>query len=233
MQEANTVPAVHRITCLLGDFIMAKTAKPAAVVATRIAAVGTLINEAGQAANTMLAKCKEAAQAAAAQLDAKKPLGLRIASVVALYADDFKAAGHNVKSLFTDALTLHAAAAAPVMVSVIGKDGKKADEPTTAEKAVALSKHNMRDAAKQVREQNGLGRKAGAGRKAATPKTPAAPAAPDMQSDVDAFSAWLDNLPEYLQDAVYHPRIVARLIENGYTLQKAAKGTKITGKASA
>jgi hypothetical protein len=54
-----------------------------------------------------------------------------------------------------------------------------------------------------------------------------------MKTETDAFSAWLDNLPEYLGDAVYHPRIVARLIESGYTLQKAAKGTKITGKASA
>lgn len=205
------------------------------IAATRDAVVGTLINEAGQAAASMLQKCKDAASKAAAQLDAKKPLGERIAAVVALYADDFKAAGHNVKSLFTDALTLHAASAAPVMVQVIGKDGKKADEATTAAKAVDLSKHNMRDAAKQVREQNGLGRKAGAGRKAATPKTPTAtmPAAPDMKTEADAFSAWLDNLPEYLQDAVYHPRIVARLIESGYTLQKAAKGTKITGKASA
>jgi hypothetical protein len=180
----------------------------------------------------MLAKCKEAAKAASAQLDAKKPLGERIAAVVALYADDFKAAGHNVKSLFTDALTLHAAEAAPVVVSVIGKDGKKADEATTAAKAVDLSKHNMRDAAKQVREQNGLGRKAGAGRKPAKPAA-SLPAAPDMKTEADAFSAWLDNLPEYLQDAVYHPRIVARLIESGYRLEKAVKGTKIAGKASA
>ena len=212
---------------------MAKAKAPAAtIVATRIAAVGTLINEAGQAASTMLAKCKEAAKAASAQLDSKKPLGERIAAVVALYADDFKAAGHNVKSLFTDALTLHAAEAAPVVVSVIGKDGKKADESTTAAKAVDLSKHNMRDAAKQVREQNGLGRKAGAGRKPAKPAA-SLPAAPDMKTEADAFSAWLDNLPEYLLDAVYHPRIVARLIESGYRLEKAVKGTKIAGKASA
>ena len=210
---------------------MAKTIKAPAVVATRIASVGTLINEAGQAANTMLAKCKEAAEAAAKQLDPKKPLAGRIASVVALYADDFKAAGHNVKSLFTDALTLHAAEAAPVMVSVIGKDGKKVDEPTTAGKAVSLSKHNMRDAAKQVREQNNMGRKSGAGRKPAT-KTPAAPAAPDMKADVDAFTAWLDNLPEYLGDAVYRPKIEARLIENGLILTKAAKGKIIKGAAS-
>lgn len=210
----------------------AKAKAPATIAATRSAQVGTLINEAGQAAASMLQKCKDAAKLAAAQLDAKKPLAARIAEVVALYADDFKAAGHNVKSLFTDALTLHAAEAAPVMVSVIGKDGKKQDEATTAAKAVELSKHNMRDAAKQVREQNGMARKAGAGRKAATPK-PAAANAAEVKTEADAFAAWLDNLDEYLKDAVYHPRIVARLIESGYVLNKAAKGAKVTGKASA
>ena len=211
----------------------AKAKKPAATIAaTRDAAVGTLINEAGQAAASMLQKCKDAASKAAAQLDPKKPLAARIADVVALYADDFKAAGHNVKSLFTDALTLHAASAAPVMVQVIGKDGKKADEATTAAHAVEMSKHNMRDAAKQVREQNGMSRKAGAGRKAAA-KPAAAPAASESKTETEAFNAWLDNLPEYLGDAVYHPRIVARLIEHGYTLGKATKGTKIAGKAAA
>ena len=210
---------------------MAKATKT--IAATRIAAVGTLINEAAQAGNTMLAKCKEAAAQAAKQLDHKKPIAARIADVVALYADDFKAAGHNIKSLFTDALTLHAAAAAPVMVQVIGKDGKKQDEATTAAAALESSKHNMRDAAKQVREQNGMARKAGAGRKAAAKPAATLPAAPDMKTEADAFSAWLDNLPEYLNDAVYHPKIVARLIENGYTLSKAAKGTRIHGKAAA
>ena len=210
---------------------MAKTKAATTIAATRIAAVGTLINEAGQAGNTMLAKCKEAAAQAAKQLDPKKPMAARIADVVALYADDFKAAGHNIKSLFTDALTLHAAEAAPVMLQVIGKDGKKVDEPSTAAKALDSSKHNMRDAAKQVREQNNMGRKAGAGRKPAA-KTPAAPAAPDMKTDVDAFTAWLDNLPEYLSDAVYRPKIEARLIENGLILTKAAKGKIIKGAAS-
>ena len=210
---------------------MAKATKT--IAATRIAAVGTLINEAAQAGNTMLAKCKEAAAEAAKQLDPKKPIGERIEDVVALYADDFKAAGHNIKALFKDALTLHAAQSAPIMMQVIGKDGKKQDEPTTAAAALESSKHNMRDAAKQVREQNGLGRKAGAGRKAAAKPAATLPAAPDMKTEADAFTAWLDNLPEYLSDAVYHPKIVARLIENGYTLTKAAKGTRIKGKAAA
>ena len=45
---------------------MSKATKAATVtVATRDAAIGTLINEAGQAAQSMLTKCKEAAAKAA------------------------------------------------------------------------------------------------------------------------------------------------------------------------
>lgn len=216
---------------------MSKVTAPfAATVApvTRDTTVGTLINEAGQAAASMLQKCKEAAAAAAPQLDAKLKMSERIESVMALYVVDFTAAGHNVKALFKDALTLHAAGQTPVLVSVIGKDGKKQDETCTALEAVEASKHNMRDAAKQVRELNGMSRASGGGRKPAV--TAGLPAAPDMTvklSDIDAFTAWLDNLPEYLSDTVYHGKIVARLIENGYSITKAAKGRIIKGAASA
>jgi hypothetical protein len=214
---------------------MSKAIKAAtATVATRDAAIGTLINEAGQAAQSMLAKCKEAAAAAAAQLDPAKPIGERIGAVVALYAADFTAAGHNVKSLFVDALTLHAAAQCPVMVNTIGKDGKKVDTPTTAAEAVNMPKHAMKDAAKQVRETHGIGRKTGGGRKS-TPKaaTPAAAAAPDMvKTETDKFSAWLDDFEIYFKDAVFHPRIVAHLITLGYSVNKAAKGKTVKGAAS-
>ena len=213
---------------------MAQATAPAAVAApapARIAAVGTLINQAGQAAGTMLAKCKEAAQAAAAQLNPAQPMGERIATVVALYAADFSSAGHNVKSLFVDALTLHAAAQCPVSVTAIGADGKKVEQHVTAADAVNMSKHAMKDAVKQVREAHGIGRKSGGGRKAAAPAAPAPGA--QVMTEVDAFSAWLDNLEPYLTDAVYHPRIVARLIEQGYRLEKAVKGKVIKGAASA
>ena len=216
---------VHLFT---GDFKMTKSTT---IIGSRDAAVGTLINKAGKAAGTMLQCCKDAAAKAAAQLNPETPIAGRIAAVVSLYADDFKAAGHNVKSLFVDALTLHAAAQTPVTVDVVSKDGKKEEKHIKAADAVKMPKHAMRDAAKQVREANGMGRKtAPKATKAATPK--AAPA-PDMKTDVDAFTAWLDNLPEYLADTVYHPKIVARLIENGYTLSKAVKGTRIHGKAAA
>jgi hypothetical protein len=209
---------------------MAQATTPATIA--RDAAIGTLINQAGQAAASMLALCKDAASKAAAQLDPAKPMGERISAVVALYADDFKAAGHNVKALFSDALTLHAAAQTPVSVKAIGTDGKQTDQHVKAADAVNMPKHAMRDAAKQVREAHNIGRKAGGGRKAAAPAAAPAQAAVTA-TEVDAFNAWLDNTETYMNDAVYHPRIVARLIELGYRLEKAAKGRIVKGAASA
>lgn len=197
--------------------------------------VAAMIHAADLAAKNMLQQVKEAAACAAKQLDAAKALPDRIAAVVSLYAVDFAQVDHNIKALFVDALTLHAAAMAPV--TVLTKEGEK---HITAGEAVALPKHAMRDAAKQVREQNNMGRKSGGGRKAAAAKVEevqkAVGPAPDMtvsKSEIDKFGEWLDSLGEYLNDAVYHPRIVAALIAAGYRLDKAAKGQAVQGKASA
>jgi hypothetical protein len=202
------------------------------IEASRDQKVASLIAGAGKAAATMLQKCKEAAQVASAQLDPAKPMAARIDDVVALYADDFKAAGHNVRALFKDALTLHAASTAPVVVRAKGKDDKMEDVPMTAVDALKTSKHSMRDAASQVREANGMGRtrtkKDAVKKPDTTPNTPAV-----TRTDVDQFSAWLDAMPEYLGDAVYNPRIVAALIAEGWTLSRAARGKVVTGKASA
>lgn len=208
-------------------------ATPAAIVAHRDAAAGALILKAGEAAATMLQSCKEAAALAAKQLNPATPVGQRIADVVALYSADFTAAGHNVRALFVDALTLHAAAQTPVTVSAI-VDGKKADVHVTAADAVNMPKHAMRDAAKQVREAIGTARKPAA--KKAAPKMPAAPAAPDMTitaGEIDGFTAWLANFDAYFTDAVFHQKILARIVEAGFVVSKAATGRKITGKASA
>lgn len=208
---------------------MTATTTPAAVIGHRDPAAGALILKAGKAAASMLQCCKEAAAVAAAQLNPAQPMGERIDAVCALYADDFKAAGHNVRALFKDALTLHAAGQTPVTVDIVGKDGKKAETHVTAAQAVTMPKHAMRDAAKQVREAHGLARKAGAGRKpAAKPANTAVTA-----EGIEAFAAWLDNLEEYFTDAVYRPRIEARMIEMGFVLTKATQGRKVTGKASA
>ena len=202
------------------------------IEASRDQKVATLIAGAGKAAATMLQKCKEAAQVASAQLDPAKPMAARIDDVVALYTDDFKAAGHNVRALFKDALTLHAASSAPVVVRAKGKDDKMEDVPMTAIDALKTSKHSMRDAASQVREANGMGRTRT--KNTATKKPDTTPNAPVVtRSDVDQFSAWLDAMPAYLSDAVYNPRIVAALIAEGWTISRAARGKIVTGKASA
>ena len=202
------------------------------IEASRDQKVATLIAGAGKAAATMLQKCKEAAQVASAQLDPAKPMAARIDDVVALYADDFKAAGHNVRALFKDALTLHAASSAPVVVRAKGKDDKMEDVPMTAIDALKTSKHSMRDAASQVREANGMGRTRT--KNTATKKPDTTPNAPVVtRSEVDQFSEWLDSMPAYLNDAVYNPRIVAALIAEGWTISRAARGKVVTGKASA
>jgi hypothetical protein len=194
----------------------------------RNAAVGTLLAEAATAQGTMLAKTREAAQMAAKDLDSTKPIKERLAAVVSAFAADFKNAGHNIKSIFVDALTLLACAETDVAVKVAAKGGT-AETYVKASEAVDMSKHNLKDAAKQVREAHGMARKAGGGAKA---KTPTAPSAPDMLH-VDAFSNWLDMLPEYLNDSVYHGKLVAALIGQGYSLNKAAKGKTVKGAASA
>jgi hypothetical protein len=215
---------------------MSKATTPAAIVAHRDAAAGALILKAGEAAATMLQSCKEAAALAAKQLNPATPVGQRIADVVALYSADFTAAGHNVRALFVDALTLHAAGQTPVTVSAI-VDGKKADVHVTAAEAAAMPKHAMRDAAKQVREAIGTARKTSTKTKTKTaPKMPAAAPAPDMTvtaGEIDGFSAWLENFEAYFTDAVFHQKIVARAIDCGYVITKAAAGRKVTGKASA
>ena len=193
---------------------------------TRDADVGLLIKQAGKAADSMLQKCKEAAKKASEQLNPSLPLAQRIESVVLLYTEDFKQAGHNVKALFKDALTLHAAAQTPVSVEVIGKDGKKAEEQTTAEKATSLPKHAMREAAKQVREAHNMARKP-AKKKPASAVTKTETAKTDIKTESDQFSEWLGQIDDYLKDSVFHQRIVAHLIGLGYNLGKAAKGRVI------
>jgi hypothetical protein len=213
----------------------AQAPAPAAIVAHRDESTAALILKAGEAANSMLAFCKEAAKAAAAQLNPAKPMGERIEGVMSLYAADFTTAGHNVKSLFKDALTLHAAAQTPVTVKAM-VNGKAQDVHITAGEAAAMPKHAMKDAAAQVRAANNMSRKSGGGRKPAA-KMPVAPAAPDMETvtmgEIDGFSAWLENFDAYFTDAIYHQKIVARAIDCGYVVSKATKGTIIKGKASA
>jgi hypothetical protein len=222
-----------QMTAIKNAFEAAAATQPA-IVAHRDESTAALILKAGKAAASMLELCKQAGKAAAAQLNPATPIGQRIADVVALYADDFKTAGHNVKALFVDALTLHAAAQTPVTVKAM-VNGKATDVHITAEAAASMPKHAMRDAAKQVRESIGTARKTGTKAKPAA-KTPVAPPAPDMTvtaSEIDGFSAWLENLDAYLTDVIFHQKIVARAIECGFVITKATKGKVVKGAASA
>jgi hypothetical protein len=149
---------------------MAKTTSTPGKLTQTQDAVDKLILEAGKASATMTAKAIEAAKLASKKLDASKPLADRIAMVMAAHSAAFATAGHNVKAIFSDALTLLAAPSEKVMVPTFDAAGKKvADVQTavTADKAVDLSKHTMRDAAKQVREAAGIGRKTVARQKVA------------------------------------------------------------------
>ena len=198
---------------------------------TQNAEVSKHIKAAGKAAGTMLAECRKAADIAAKQLDMKKPVSERIAEIVTAYAADFAGLDHSVKANFVSYLTIYAVPDAPVTIAIKSKD-ESGEIHTNAADIISkpLSKHTLKDVAKQVREHAGIGRASGGGRK---PRQPVAkPAAPDM-TDETAFLAWCDNLSEYLLDAVYRPRIDARLIEMGLVLTKTAKGKVVKGSASA
>lgn len=199
------------------------------IVLSPIADVVAMLGKASKAATNMLSFCRQAADMAASQLDMAEPAKTRVQTVVGAYNAQFAGADHNVKANFVAFLTLHAFPDAPI-TTVSKVDGEKVDNHTTAAEILAkpISKHTLRDVAKQVREHAGTARNV-------TPKKPkaAAPVAAPEASEMDAFSAWLDNLEEYLADSVYHGKVVARLIEAGYTLNKATKGKVIKGKASA
>jgi hypothetical protein len=120
-----------------------------------------------EASRSMLDACKSAAFEAKIQLDEKTECPQkRTDAVVALYADIY-GKDHNVKANFKDALFLYALGDTPISFET-----RKGEEMhTTAEEAVQLSKHDMKKAVKEARDDLGLGRKSGGGRKPRTEKT--------------------------------------------------------------
>lgn len=186
---------------------------------TVIVTVDSLILAAGVAASNMYTKAKDAAKLASAELDSAKPLGVRIADVMTAHADAFKTAGHNVKAIFSDALTLYACPADAVTVPT---SDKKDSQISTAAKAVDLSKHVMRAAAKEVRETHGLGRKV-------TPKAtaPAKSDAPKVSDDA-AFKSMLSDLADALKTPDYAARIIAFMGVAGYVVAPKTKTSDYT-----
>lgn len=125
----------------------------------KLSKVTRAIQQATTLSNSVYDATREAAKLAAAQLDDSVSIKARVDSVVALYADEL-AECHNVRANFSAMLLLLAAGSQPVSITT-----KAGDLHTTAADAVMLPKNQMRDAAKEVREANGIGRKVGGGRK--------------------------------------------------------------------
>ena len=178
------------------------------------------LTKAREASSSMLASCKAAAKAAARQLDPKLPLRDRIEVVMICYRETLDG-DHNVRANFKDALTLLACAESPVSLSVRGEEIQ-----TTAGEAVDQPKHVMKAAAKAVREDNGIGRREGAGRK---PKSEAAenasrlsPAKLDTTS-TDQRGAVINTVVQGLDDAAFFAEFKAKLAEAGFNITRKRK----------
>lgn len=196
------------------------TTKPATGIAAAPEVV-TLINAAGKAAGTMYSKALEAAKLASAELNGSKPMAERIAMVVSRYGDTFKALktnGNNVRSIFVDALTLHACAGD--QVTIVGAD--KSQQTLSASKAVAtLAKNPMREAAKQVRELHDMGRK--------TKPKEAAPAKPALDSS-GLQRETLAEVADHMSSPEFVRNLIALMDHAGYVLQAKAKlANKVKG----
>lgn len=184
--------------------------------ATATVTVDSLILAAGKAAGTMYSKTVEAAGLAKLELDGSKPLAERIAAVMTAHADAFKTAGHNVRAIFSDALTLHACAGDQVEIA----GPKDSVQKMSASKAVGtLAKNPMREAAKQVRAAHGIGRKVTPKVVSSAPKADAAA----LQNEV------LAELAEHIKDAAFVSKLTTFLAAAGYIM--AAKAKVTTGRA--
>jgi hypothetical protein len=192
-----------------------------AVAVARNETVVVAIDKANAAMKSVLSYTRSAAKAAAEPVLAMSgSLPDRVAATLLAYAEDLAKVDHNIKAIFTDCLWLLLAPA--TAISIEGEvDGKKADVQTTAEKAVDMSKHKMRAAAKQVREAAGVSRESGGGRKPAQPVT--APEQVTADTEELAFAAWLSNVPVYAGDKTKAPRIVAAFEDIGITFKIVKK----------
>jgi hypothetical protein len=173
-----------------------------------IEAVSVSLKAACKASGSMLQACKEAAKAAARQLDANLPLIERINKVVLCYKDVI-GGDNNVRANFKDGLTLLACAQTPVSIEVRG-----VEVHTTAEKALDMPKHAMKAAAQAVRAENGIGRTTAAKRKPQTPVAKAPTATP-----VDQMMRIIASNFEAENDA-FIAKLKATLAANGYLLTK-------------
>lgn len=173
------------------------------------------IKEAVQVANSVYASLRSAAAFAAVELDISKPLREAVKEVRDNYSEYFDG-DHNLQAVFSDFLTLHYAYDTPVSIERKRGKGEVEEVHTTANEAIHLSKHDMREAAREVRAANGAGRKEGGGR---TPRTPAAKGSPAKNLTTSAKSC-IENL---LKSDAGVQALREILKEQGYRLSKVSK----------
>jgi hypothetical protein len=195
------------------------------------------LQAANKAAGSMLSHCRNAAELASAEFDPAKTAAENIGEVSKTYGPTFGGFDPNVRQNFVAYLTILAASATPVTITK-KVDGESVDVHTTPAELLqksGMSKHTLRDVAKQVRESIGTARKAGGGAKKKTAPVTLTPTIDRDHTDESAFLAWADNMAEYLTDATYRPRIDARLMEMGLGLLKikTTPGKVVKGVASA
>lgn len=170
------------------------------------------IQEAVTAHGTVYSSLRFAAATAAPELDTSKEVRESVREVLDRYAEHF-GDDHNLKAIFTDFLTLHYAADAPV--SIERKIGGEVQElHTTGEEATQLAKHDMRKAAKAAREDLGAGRASGGGR---TPR-------PNQNGPVKGALASAKSAIENLFKSDAGVTALRELCRaNGYQLRKVSK----------
>lgn len=197
-------------------------------VKTEIVANGEvtkILLKAVQAANTMLASCKAAARSAVDAHGEKLktvPFDQAVKTIRECYRTELgEKSDHNVLANFTDAVTVLLAADMPVTIEKREK-GETIDVHMTAADAINESKHNMKQAAKIVREAKG-GARQSVGRKPSAP-SPSKPVAVALTATQAAESSARHISAILTKATPAQMKIIkAELAKVGYTLTKKAK----------
>ena len=96
---------------------------------------------------------------------------------------------------------------------------------TTAAEAVDQSKHVMKAAAKAIRDDNGIGRREGAGRKAKseTAENASRLSPAKLDTSADQRGAVINTVITGLSDAAFFAEFKAKLAEAGFSIAKKRK----------
>lgn len=187
----------------------------------KVTPVTLALRAANQSANSMVAKCREAAKLAA-QETTSGTIGERYNEIGKIYAETLKACDINVRSVFRAALLC---ALAPTEQIETAKPTEETDAVFTPAGEIKTKK-GMIEAAADLRETFKM---ATSGKKGSV-KT----SAPVIESS-DGFADWVAKLQLYVKDAEHAAVIKQHLEQAGYTMNKAkaSKTVTATGKSMA